>query len=53
MPRQQKSDPLVELEKTQAALRKNIEDSKELIARSEELLDRHREEQIQKRSGHA
>ncbi len=46
MPRQQKIDPLVELERTQAALRKNIEDSKELIARSEELLDRHREEQI-------
>lgn len=53
MSREQKIDPLVELESTQAALRKNIEASNELIARSEELLDRHREEQIQKRSGNA
>lgn len=53
MPREQESDPLGELESTQAALRRNIEASKELIARSEELLDRHREEQIQKQSGNA
>ncbi len=53
MPREQESDPLRELESTQAALRKNIEDSKDLIARSEELLDRHREEQLRKHSGSA
>ena len=35
-------DPLAELQRTQAALRRNIEASEELIARSEELLGRHR-----------
>ncbi len=53
MPREPESDPLGELESTQADLRRNIDASKELIARSEELLDRHREEQIQRRSGNA
>ncbi len=53
MPRERESDPLGELESTQAALRENIEASKELIARSEELLDRHREEQAQRGSGRA
>ena len=48
---QARDDTLAELESTQAALRKNIEDSKELIARSEELLDRHRAEQEQSLSG--
>ena len=46
MPRQRKEDTLSELESTQAALRQNIEDSKELIARSERLLERHRAEHI-------
>jgi uncharacterized coiled-coil protein SlyX len=52
MSRERENDPLAELESTQAALRKNIEDSNELIAKSEELLDRHREE-MQRRSGNA
>ena len=50
---ERENDPLAELESTQAALRKNIEDRKELIARSEELLDRHREEEMLRRSGNA
>jgi hypothetical protein len=50
MPRERNQDPLAELESTQAALRENIEASKELIARSEKLLDRHRAEQEQARS---
>ena len=45
MPRKQHDETLAELESTQAALRENIEASKELIARSAELLDRHRAEQ--------
>ena len=40
-------DPLAELESTQAALRRNIEASEELIARSEELLGRYRSEEAQ------
>ena len=40
-------DPLAELQKTQASLRRNIEASEELIARSEELLGRHRAGQAQ------
>ena len=44
---ERKEDSLAKLERTQAALRKNIEDSNELIARSEELLERHRAEQTQ------
>ena len=47
MPRKEKNDVLSELESTQAALRENIEASKDLIARSEELLDRHRAEHAQ------
>jgi hypothetical protein len=47
MSRERQDDTLAELESTQTALRKNIEDSKELIARSEELLDRHRAERTQ------
>ena len=43
MPRK-KDETLNELERTQAELRKNIEASKELIARSDELLDRYRSE---------
>lgn len=50
MPRERNKDTLAELESTQAALRQNIEDSKELIARSKELLDRHRAEQTQNNS---
>ena len=42
MSRKQNDETLAELESTQAALRENIEASKELIARSAELLDRHR-----------
>ena len=53
MSRQSKEDTLSELESTQAALRKNIEDSKELIARSEKLLDRHRAEQMQPDAGNS
>lgn len=49
MSRERSQDPLAELESTQASLRDNIEASKELIARSEELLDRHRAEQEQER----
>ena len=48
-----RDDPLAELENTQAALRKNIEASEELIARSEELLGRHRMEQTQGPAGQA
>ena len=41
-------DPLAEHESDQAALRRNIEASEELIARSDELLGRHRAEQMQR-----
>ena len=43
-------DPLAELEHNQASLRRNIEASEELIARSDELLGRFRTGQAQ---GHA
>ena len=44
MSRKENDDTLAKLESTQAALRENIEASKELIARSDKLLDRHRAE---------
>ena len=53
MSRKPRDETLAVLESTQAALRKNIEDSKELIAKSEKLLDRHRAEQAQVPSGQA
>ena len=46
-----KNDTLAELEDTQAALRQNIEDSKDLIAKSEQLLERHRTEQARLAGG--
>lgn len=42
MPRTENEERLAKLESTQAELRENIEASKELIARSDKLLDRHR-----------
>jgi hypothetical protein len=37
-------DPLKEIENTQAELRKSIEKSRELAAKSQRLLDKHRQE---------
>ena len=42
--RSKKHDPLKEIEETQAALRASIEHSRELAERSQELLDRHKNE---------
>jgi septal ring factor EnvC (AmiA/AmiB activator) len=42
MPHREKERTLAELESNQAELRKNIETSKELIAKSDRLLDRYR-----------
>lgn len=42
MPPMTKNETLAELESNQAELRKNIEASKELIARSDKLLERYR-----------
>ena len=39
-----KPDPLKEIEDTQAALRASIEQSRDLAEKSQELLDKHREE---------
>ena len=47
MSREQTEDPFAELECNQAALRKNIEISEELIARSDRLIERHRAEQVE------
>lgn len=44
MPRTPKEQTLAELESNQAELRKNIETSKALIAKSDELLERYRAE---------
>lgn len=44
MPRRAKDETLTQLEANQAELRKNIEDSNALIAKSDELLDRYRAE---------
>lgn len=53
MPRNSKHDTLAELESNQAELRKNIEASKELIARSDKLLERYRDDQEEKDGGRA
>jgi hypothetical protein len=53
MSHENEDDPLAELENHQAALRRNIEASEDLIARSEELLGRHRMEQTQRPAGQA
>jgi hypothetical protein len=44
MPNRMKKDPLKEIEETQAELRKSIEQSRELAQKSQELLDRHKDE---------
>ncbi len=43
MPRNPRDQTLSELESNQAELRKNIEASNKLIAKSDELLERYRE----------
>ncbi len=48
--RKSKEEALAELESNQAELRKNIEKSNELIARSDKLLDRYREERDEERA---
>jgi hypothetical protein len=40
MPKRSKRDPLLEIEKTQEALRENIEESKRLIEKSQELVEK-------------
>jgi hypothetical protein len=40
MPKRSKRDPLLEIEKTQEALRDNIEESKRLIQKSQQLLEK-------------
>ena len=45
MPQKAREDALAELESNQAELRKNIEMSKDLIAKSDQLLERYRAEQ--------
>ena len=44
MPRKARDETLRQLETNQAELRKNIEASKKLIAKSDELLERYRAE---------
>lgn len=39
-----RSDPLAEIEKTQTELRKSLDRSKELVEKSQRLLDRHRQD---------
>ncbi len=42
--KQKNPDPLQEIEETQSELRKSIEHSRELAAKSQRLLDKHRDE---------
>ncbi len=44
MASEDEADPLKEIEKTQAELRKSIEKSRELAAKSQRLLDKHKKE---------
>ena len=53
MPHKSKDHTLAELESSQAELRKNIEVSETLIARSGALLDRYRAEQKEEREANA
>ena len=40
MPKKPKPDPLTELEKTQDKLRENIEESKQLVVKAQELIQK-------------
>ncbi len=44
MPKKKKNETLSAIEETQSLLRDNIEQSKALIQKSEELLEKHRKE---------
>ena len=45
MPKTPKDDPLAEIEKTQEKLRENIEESKQLVEKTQRLIRKSRKEQ--------
>ncbi len=51
MPRSPRQETLSAIEENQAELRKNIEASRNLIAKSDELLDRYREQEAEEAGG--